>query len=95
MARLISGVLLLLALAMTSSAQSKPAPAVISDNMNMLKHHGTGKFTDSKRAFSRMTKDAGLVEYGTDMPKPRNPIRLSKEERVRDIKNAIEYLESQ
>ena len=73
---------------------ASPAFSAISDNMDMLKHHGTGKYTDSKRAFSRMTREANMVEYGNEMPKPRKPVKLSREERRQDIRRAFESLEN-
>ena len=37
------------------------APAVIQDTMDKLKHPGTGKYTESKAEFDRMSKETGLV----------------------------------
>ncbi len=66
------------------------APSVISDYLpGSLKHHGTGKRTDSKSDFRKMTKASGLTEYGNDAPKPRAPQKLSREERRNDIGRAI------
>ncbi len=70
---------------------------VISDNMETLWHPATGKYTSSKSRFRQMTREAGCVEVGTDSSfnRPRRePIRLSKEERARDIKRTIDQLRS-
>ncbi len=45
--------------------QSKSAH-VISDSMPMLKHMGTGKYSDSKSAHRSMTRSMGFVEAGSD-----------------------------
>lgn len=71
---------------------SLPAPMVQSDSMDALMHHGCGKIMDSKSAFRKKTKELGLIEYGTDAPKPAKPKRLSKEERKKDIAQAIAQL---
>lgn len=66
------------------------APSVISDYLpGQLKHHGTGKHTDSKSDFRKMTRASGLTEYGNDAPKPRKQERLSREDRRNDIGRAI------
>ena len=69
---------------------------VISDNMESLWHPATGKYTSSKSRFRQMTREAGCVEVGTDssLHRKRESIRLTKEERSRDIKRAIEQLRS-
>lgn len=69
-----------------------PAPMIQSDTMDPLMHHGAGKILDSKSAFRKKTKELGLVEYGTEMPKIPKPKRLSKEERKKDIAQAIAQL---
>ncbi len=71
------------------------APYVISDNMDGLKHHGTGKITDSKSQFRRMTKDAGCVEVGNETIKPRKPIPLDRRQRKEDIAKVIYQLKNQ
>lgn len=68
-------------------------PNIISDNMEPLKHHGNGRMIDSKRAFSKTTRDLGLVEIGNEKQE-RKPAILSRDERARDIKNTIEQLKS-
>lgn len=66
------------------------APSVISDYLPTgLKNHGTGKITDSKSEFRKMTRASGCIEMGNDAPKPRAPQRLSREERRNDIGRAI------
>jgi hypothetical protein len=68
--------------------------AVISDTMVPLKHHGTGKVIDSKRAFSAETRAAGMVELGNEPIRPREPIKLDKRQRVEDIKRTIYELKN-
>lgn len=65
---------------------------VISDSMPMLKHMGTGKYSDSKSHFRAMTKSSGAIEAGTDpaitrsTPKDVQPIT----DYVQDVKRAIQ-----
>lgn len=70
------------------------APYVISDTMEPLKHHGTGKVIDSKRAFSAETRAAGMVELGNEPIRPRAPIKLDKRQRVDDIRRTIYELKN-
>ncbi len=70
------------------------APYVISDTMEPLKHHGTGRVIDSKRAFSAETRAAGMVELGNEPIRPRVPIKLDKRQRVEDIKRAVYELKN-
>lgn len=65
------------------------APYVISDNMEPLKHHGTGKIISSKRAFSKETRAAGMIELGNEPIKARKPIPLDKRQRREDIKRTV------
>lgn len=51
------------------------APAVIRDTMDPLRHHGTGKITDSKSRFRQMTRDSGCVEIGNERPPLRVPTK--------------------
>lgn len=69
-----------------------PAPMIQSDTMEPLMHHGIGKILDSKSAFRKKTKELGLVEYGNETPKPPKLKKLSKEERKKDIAQAITQL---
>lgn len=56
-------------------------PAVISDQMDALRHPATGQTTDSKSHFRRMTKDAGCVEIGTTkMPEQRREMPDARRE---------------
>ena len=70
---------------------NQSAPFVISDNMDPLKHHGTGRIIDSKAKFRAETRAIGAIELGTEKiregPKPQ--IRLDKRQRREDIKRAI------
>jgi hypothetical protein len=67
----------------------RKAPNVISDNMEPIMHHGTGRMISSKREFSRETREAGMVEIGTEPIRDRKPIKLDKRERVDSIRKAI------
>lgn len=69
------------------------APYVISDCMAGLKHHGTGKFTDSKSEFRKMTKASGCIEIGNEKQERKHE-QLSRQDRAKDIKNTIEQLKS-
>lgn len=42
------------------------APMIIQDTMDVMKHPGTGLFTDSKSAFERMNEASGLVNTGVE-----------------------------
>ncbi len=67
------------------------AAYVISDTQDLLWHPVTGKHTDSKSEFRKMTVAAGCREVGTDInfsPK-RKPPKLDKYKRVEDIKRSI------
>lgn len=65
------------------------APAVISDTMNALRHHGTGRVTESKSQFRRMTKASGCIETGNSLPEKRYPIKLDRRQRRDDIRRSI------
>ncbi len=65
------------------------APNVISDQMDALKHHGSGEIIDSKRKFSATTRRLGLAEIGNEVPRPRKPIPLDKGQRREDIKRTL------
>lgn len=69
--------------------EKNAAPNVISDNMDGLKHHGTGKITDSKSEFRKMTRAAGCIEMGNDSLPARKPIPLDRRQRREDIKRTI------
>ncbi len=71
---------------------SLPAPMVQSDTMDAVMHHGCGKVMDSKSAFRKKTKELGLVEFGDQKPTRAKPKKLSKEERKKDIAQAITQL---
>lgn len=62
---------------------------VISDNMAPIKHMATGEILDSKARFRSATKASGCVEIGNESIKPRQPIKLSGEQRRNDIRKAI------
>ena len=67
-------------------------PYVVSDSMEPLRHHGTGRMISSKREFSRETRRAGMVELGNESIKPRKPIRLDKGQRKEAIRKSIYQL---
>lgn len=63
--------------------------AVISDTMDQVKHHGSGRIFDSKSRFRAETRAMGMVEIGNEKIKPRQPVKLDKRQRREDIKRAI------
>lgn len=65
------------------------APAVISDSMEMTKHHGTGRMIGSKRAFSAETRRAGMVELGNEPLRARKPVVLDRGQRREAIRRSI------
>ena len=65
------------------------APHVISDNMEPLKHHGTGRIISSKREFSKETRQAGMVELGNEPIRARKPVLLDRKTRKEAIREAI------
>lgn len=67
---------------------------VISDYQPALKHHGTGRITESKSQFRQMTKATGCIEIGNEIPKPRIPVRLDPRQRKDDIRKAIYQLKN-
>lgn len=64
-------------------------PYVISDHMDPVKHHATGRIHDSKSQFRKDTKASGCVEIGNEMGKSRKPIPLDKRQRRDDIARTI------
>ncbi len=85
------------------SIKDAPAPKtngraayVISDTQPLLWHPVTGKHTDSKSQFRKMTVASGCRELGNDvsMSPKRAPPKLDKHQRARDIKTAIDQLRS-
>ena len=65
------------------------APNVISDNMEPLRHHATGKMISSKRGFSKETREAGCVELGNEPIHARKPVALDRHARKESIRQAI------
>lgn len=61
----------------------------ISDIMDPVKHHGTGRIIDSKSKFRADTKASGCVEIGTEMPKARQPIQLDRGQRREAIRQSL------
>ena len=70
-------------------ADERKGPYIISDNMQPLKHHGTGRIIDSKSAFRNDTKASGCIEIGTEVPKQRQPISLDRGQRREAIRRSI------
>jgi hypothetical protein len=64
-------------------------PMVISDHMEPMKHHGTGRILDSKSEFRKDTKSMGCIEVGNEAIKPKSPIKLDRRQRRDDIRKAI------
>lgn len=64
-------------------------PYIISDHMDPVKHHGTGRIHDSKSEFRKDTKSCGAIETGNDPIKPRKSIPLDRRQRRDDIARTI------
>lgn len=63
---------------------------IIPDGMGDTWHPVTGKFSDSKSAFRRMTKEAGCEEVGNERPTPKpKSLKLDNRQRREDIQRAI------
>ena len=76
------------------AVEYREAPMVISDHMEPLKHHGTGRVLDSKSEFRKDTRAVGAVEIGNEPIKPRTPIKLDRRQRVEDIRRTIYNLKN-
>ncbi len=50
----------------TDNRSDLPAPMVITDTMDALRHPATGDMVDSKAHFRKVTRDHGAQEVGTD-----------------------------
>jgi hypothetical protein len=74
------------------STSKGQAPNVISDNIEPLKHHATGRLISSKRAFSKETRAAGCIELGNEPIRARVPVALDRRERREAIQKAIYHL---
>lgn len=72
----------------------REAPHIISDHMQPLKHHGSGKIIDSKSSFRKETKALGCIEIGNEEIKPRTPVKLDRRKRADDIRRAIYELKN-
>lgn len=70
-------------------AESGPAPYVISDTMEAIKHMGSGRMIDSKAKFRAETKATGCIEVGNEKITARKPIPLDRRQRREDIGRAI------
>jgi len=74
-----------------------PAPYVISDTMEPLQHHATGRVHTSKSAFRADTRAAGCEEVGNDPAAQRDNYKRpdpSSAEIAVDVKRAIAELRS-
>lgn len=49
----------------------QPRVYIQQDTINPLWHPANGKTYESKSEFRKVTKAHGLIEYGNEMPKPR------------------------
>ncbi len=70
---------------------------VISDCMEPTRHMADGKYYSSKSKFREVTRAHGCIEVGNEtatLLKPRKTVELSRENRAKDIKNAINFLRS-
>lgn len=70
------------------------ATNVISDNMEPLKHMGTGRMLDSKSKFRADTKASGCVEVGTDPAALRTKPRPEPKGVHEDVQRALAELRS-
>ncbi len=74
---------------------SSAAAYVISDEMPETRHMADNRHYTSKAKFRQTTRAHGCIEVGNEtatMLKPRQPVRLSREQRARSIRQAIEQL---
>lgn len=79
-------------LSIAHESKRQSAPNVISDIMDPIRHHGTGKIIDSKSRFRQDTKASGCVEIGNETIKPRRPIPLDRGERRDAIRRTLYHL---
>lgn len=72
------------------------SPHVIRDGMDATWHPATGETFESKSAFRKATRRAGCLEIGEQAGygQGREAPRLSRDDRARDVKRAIEQLRS-
>ncbi len=71
------------------------AAYVISDEMPETRHMANNQHYTSKAKFRQTTRAYNCVEVGNEtatLLKPRQPVRLSREQRARSIRQAIEQL---
>ena len=68
---------------------SDPAPSVISDTMQALRHMGTGRMLDSKSQFRADTRASGCVEVGTDPAALRSAPRPEPQGVRDDVQRAL------
>lgn len=68
------------------------APNVISDTIEPIKNHATGKIHTSKRGMSKDTRAAGCIEIGTEVIKPRQPDVLDPGQRRDAIRQSLYQL---
>jgi len=76
---------------------SSSAPYAITDEMAATRHMADGKYYTSKHKFREATKAHGCIEVGNELKtltQPRRPKSLDRQQRVNDIRRAIEYLKS-
>lgn len=74
---------------------SNSATNVIRDEMDPTRHMADGKYYTSKAKFREATRAHGCIEVGNETEtvlKPRKPASLNRDQRVRDIRAAIEQL---
>lgn len=73
-----------------------PSPSLIRDEMAPTRHMVDAKMYTSKRKFREATKAAGCIELGNDpsLYNPRKKIPLDRDKRRRDIKSAIDQLQT-
>jgi hypothetical protein len=65
-------------------------PSIIRDQMDALVHPATGEIYDSKSAFRQATRDAGMIEMGTDAPVAPDPVKVDAAQIAADVAEAWE-----
>lgn len=73
--------------------EGRPAPAVISDTMQAMRHPITQKVMDSKSGFRAVTRAHGCVEVGTEVQRDTRKLDgFDSSSRKADIAHAIREL---
>jgi hypothetical protein len=73
----------------------REAVQVMGDEMDATRHMADNRMYTSKAKFRAATRAHGCIEVGNEMAtllKPRQPVRLSRDDRRQAIRNAIREL---